>query len=281
MEISVINGIESIVVKNNYASAVISLLGGHITSFIPNGKSDLLWMSDKSAFEPGKAIRGGVPVCWPWFGDKAADLPKHGYVRTEMWYLRSHAELADGSSVVTLEITDKDLKFAKAEFPFTLQITFYIGKHLEISLTAINEGDVPVEAPAALHSYFAVSDISNVKVTGLEGVTFSDRVAGADPAWQSEMTTLVIDREVDRLYTGTAGAVVLNDNGKKIRIEKTGSNSSVVWNPWIAKSSKMEDFSSEGYRTMLCIEALAAFEDTRVLHPGVAVTLTQKIFPGE
>ena len=280
MEITVINGIESIVVKNDHASAVISLLGGHITSFIPAGKSDLLWMSDKSAFEPGKAIRGGVPVCWPWFGDKAPGLPKHGYVRTEMWYLRSHAELADGSTTVTLEITDKDLKFVKADFPFTLQMTFYIGKHLEISLTAINEGDIPVEAPAALHSYFAVSDISNVKVCGLENVTFSDRVCGADPFPQSEKESLVIDREIDRLYIGTAGAVVIKDNDRLIRIEKSGSNSSVVWNPWIAKSSKMEDFAPEGYRTMLCVEALAAFEDTRVLHPGVAVTLTQKIFPG-
>ena len=280
MEIEVINGIESIVVKNDHASAVISLLGGHITSYVPNGGSDLLWMSGKSSFEPGKAIRGGVPVCWPWFGDKAPELPKHGYVRTEMWYLRSHAELTDGSTVVTLEITDRDLKFAKAEFPFTLQITFYIGKHLEIALTAVNEGDVPVEAPAALHSYFAVSDIENVKVCGLENVKFSDRVCGADPFPQSEKESLIIDREIDRLYIGTAGAVLLNDNGRTVRIEKSGSNSSVVWNPWINKSSKLDDFASEGYRTMICIEALAAFEDTRVLHPGVAVTLTQKIFPG-
>ena len=280
MEITVINGIESIVVKNNFAEATISLLGGHITSFIPAGKEDILWMSSKSAFAPGQAIRGGVPVCWPWFGDKAAGLPKHGFVRNEMWYLRSHAELADGSSVVTLEITDRDIKFAKPEFPFTLQITFYIGKHLEISLTAVNEGDTPVEAPAALHTYFAVSDIENVKISGLENVTFSDRVCGADPAPQSEKDTLVINREVDRLYTGTSGAVTLNDAGKAVKIEKTGSNSTVVWNPWIDKSSKMDDFVPGGYRNMVCIEALAAFEDTRVLHPGVAVTLTQKITPG-
>ena len=129
MEIITVNGIETLVIKNDFAEATISMLGGHITSFIPNGKKDLLWMSEKSEFVPGSAIRGGVPVCWPWFGDKAEGLPKHGFVRNEMWYLRSHADLPDGRTVVTLEITDKDVKFAKPEFPFTLQITFYIGKH--------------------------------------------------------------------------------------------------------------------------------------------------------
>ena len=277
MEITTVNGIETIIVKNNFATAAISMLGGHLTSFVPNGKKDILWMSDKNEFVPGTAIRGGVPVCWPWFGDKAQGLPKHGFVRNEIWYLRSHAELADGSTVVTLEITDKDVKFAKPEFPFTLQITFYIGKHLEITLSAVNEGDVPVTAPCALHTYFAITDVDDVKISGLENVKFSDRVVGADPALQSESSALAIDREIDRLYVDTASSVTVSDKERKILVEKTGSNSTVVWNPWIGKTLKMADFHPEGYRTMVCVEALAAFDDARVLHPGVAVTLTQKI----
>ena len=277
MDIKVVNGIESGVVENEFASAVISLLGGHIISFVPKGKKDVLWMSSKSAFVPGTAIRGGVPVCWPWFGDKAPELPKHGFVRNEMWYLRSHSDLPDGSSVVTLEITDKDVKFATPEFPFTLQMTFYIGKHLEMTLTAINDGDVPVTAPAALHTYFAVSDISDVKVYGLENVRFSNRVAGADPALQSESAPLAVDREIDRLYVDTAGTVTVTDAERTIRIEKCGSNTSVVWNPWIDKSSKLPEFDADGYLHMICVEALAAFDDTRVLHPGVPVSITQKI----
>jgi D-hexose-6-phosphate mutarotase len=281
MENIIVNGVETLLVKNDFATATISLHGGHITSFVPNGKKDILWMSEKSDFAPGAAIRGGVPVCWPWFGDKGEGLPKHGFVRNEMWYLRSHAELADGRTVVTLEITDKDVKFAKPEFPFTLQITFYIGKHLEISLTAVNEGDVPVVAPCALHTYFAISDVDDVVVKGLEKVEFSDRVAGADPALQSECTDLRIDREIDRLYVNTASAVTVTDKERTIKVEKTGSNTTVVWNPWIEKSSKMADFAAEGYRSMLCVEALAAFDDARVLHPGVAVTMTQKISVAE
>ena len=281
MENIIVNGVETLLVKNDFATATISLHGGHITSFVPNGKKDILWMSEKSDFAPGAAIRGGVPVCWPWFGDKGEGLPKHGFVRNEMWYLRSHAELADGRTVVTLEITDKDVKFAKPEFPFTLQITFYIGKHLEISLTAVNEGDVPVVAPCALHTYFAISDVDDVVVKGLEKVEFSDRVAGADPALQSECTALRIDREIDRLYVNTASAVTVTDKERTIKVEKTGSNTTVVWNPWIEKSSKMADFAAEGYRSMLCVEALAAFDDARVLHPGVAVTMTQKISVAE
>ena len=277
MEITTVNGIESIVIKNDHASATVSLLGGHITSYIPVGKSDLLWLSDKSDFEPGKAIRGGVPVCWPWFGDKAEGLPKHGFVRTEMWYLRSHADLDDGSTVVTLEITDRDVKFFKPEFPFTLQMTFYIGKHLEITLTAINDGDIPVKAPVALHTYFSVSDISDVRIAGLDGASFSDRVAGADQTPQTQVGDIIIDGEVDRLYTDTADTVVISDAHRSIKVEKSGSRTCVIWNPWIGKSSRMHDFSAEGYRTMVCAEALAAFEDTRVLHPGVAVSITQKI----
>ncbi|MBR2632226.1 MAG: D-hexose-6-phosphate mutarotase [Lentisphaeria bacterium] len=277
MEITTVNGIESIVVENSFSSAVISLLGGHITSFVPAGKSDLLWMSNKSEFAPGKAIRGGVPVCWPWFGDKAPGLPKHGFVRNEMWYLRSHADLADGSTVVTLEITDRDVKFFKPEFPFTLQMTFYIGKHLEITLTAINEGDVPVEAPVALHTYFSVGDIADVKISGLDKVQFSERVVGADPALQTQHGDIIIDREVDRLYVDTADTVVIRDAERKIIIEKSGSRTCVVWNPWIEKSSKLPDFADGGYRNMVCVEALAAFDDTRVLHPGVPVSITQKI----
>ena len=132
---------------------------------------------------------------------------------------------------------------------------------------------------SALHTYFAVSDISNVKISGLENVRFSNRVVGADPAFVSESEPLTIGCEVDRLYVDTASAVTITDSGKKraIKIEKTGSNSSVVWNPWIAKSAKMADFAPEGYRSMVCVEALAAFDDARLLYPGVTLSITQKI----
>ena len=279
MKTSIYNGIEIVEINNPLASAKIALAGGHIMSYIPAGGSELFWMSEKSDFEYGKAIRGGIPVCWPWFGDKTGEANKHGYVRNEKWSVKAAAELKDGSTLLTLELTDKDLKFSKAAFPFAVQMTFYIGKHLEVTLSACNLGDVPVETASALHTYFAVSDIANVKISGLENVMFSNRVAGADPAPVSESEALVIDREIDRLYIDTASAVTITDsgNGKIIRIEKCGSNSSVVWNPWIAKSSKMADFTAGGYRTMVCVEALAAFDDARILYPGVVCSITQKI----
>ncbi len=279
MKTSIYNGIEIVEITNPLASAKIALAGGHIMSYIPAGGSELFWMSEKSDFEYGKAIRGGIPVCWPWFGDKPGEANKHGYVRNEKWSVKAVAELKDGSTLLTLELTDKDLKFSKAAFPFTVQMTFYIGKHLEVTLSACNQGTEPVETASALHTYFAVSDIANVKISGLENVSFSDRVVGADPSLVSESEALVIDREIDRLYVDTASAVTITDsgNGKVIKIEKCGSNSSVVWNPWIAKSSKMADFTADGYRTMVCVEALAAFDDARMLYPGVVSSITQKI----
>ena len=279
MQTELYDGIEIVKISNPHAEAKISLAGGHIISYIPNGGSELFWMSSKSDWEYGKAIRGGIPVCWPWFGDVPGESNKHGFVRNEKWSVKAVAELKDGSTLLTLELTDRDLKFYKASFPFVVQMNYYIGKHLEVTLSACNMGDEPVTAATALHTYFAVSDIANVKISGLENVMFSDRVAGSDPTLQKESEPLVIDREVDRLYVDTASAVTICDCGSKkaIKIEKTGSNSSVVWNPWIAKSSKMADFAPEGYRSMVCVEALAAFDDARVLYPGVMVSITQKI----
>ena len=279
MQTELYNGIEIVKISNIHAEAKIALAGAHIMSYIPAGGSDLLWMSSKSDFEYGKAIRGGIPVCWPWFGDKAGESNKHGFVRNEKWSVKAVADLKDGSTLLTLELTDKDLKFYQAAFPFAVQMTFYIGKHLEVTLSACNLGSEPVEVASALHTYFAVSDISNVKISGLENVRFSNRVVGADPAFVSESEPLTIGCEVDRLYVDTASAVTITDSGKKraIKIEKTGSNSSVVWNPWIAKSSKMADFAPEGYRSMVCVEALAAFDDARLLYPGVTLSITQKI----
>jgi D-hexose-6-phosphate mutarotase len=279
MQTELYNGIEIVKISNVHAEAKIALAGAHIMSYIPAGGSDLLWMSSKSDFEYGKAIRGGVPVCWPWFGDKSGETNKHGFVRNEKWSVKAVAELKDGSTLLTLELTDKDLKFYQAAFPFTVQMTFYIGKHLEITLSACNLGVEPVEAASALHTYFAVSDISNVKISGLENVSFSNRVAGADPALTTESEALEIACEVDRLYVDTASAVTITDSAEKrvIKVEKCGSNSCVVWNPWIAKSSKMADFAPEGYRSMLCVEAVAAFDDARLLYPGAVVSITQKI----
>lgn len=279
MKTSIYNGIEIIEISNSFASAKIALAGAHIISYTPAGGSELFWMSEKSDFEYGKAIRGGIPVCWPWFGDKPGEANKHGYVRNEKWSVKAVADLKDGSTLVTLELSDKDLKFSKAAFPFNVQMTFYIGKHIEVTLTACNLGDEPVETASALHTYFAVSDISNVKISGLENAEFSNRVVGADPAPVSESEAVVIDCEVDRLYINTSSAVTITDsgNGKVIKIEKCGSNSTVVWNPWIAKSSKMADFAADGYRTMVCVEAVAAFDDARILYPGVVSSITQKI----
>jgi glucose-6-phosphate 1-epimerase len=256
-------------IRNEAAGSAVCLMGGHVLSYQPHGQEPVLWMSGKSRFEEGKPIRGGIPVCWPWFGTQApaAGMPHHGFVRTLMWEVRD-AEALDGATRVRLGLKDSEETRALWPHRFDLRIGVTVGERLRVELTARNTDSEPWSFSGALHSYFSVSDIVRVKVRGLEGCRYVTKVE--EPPENRQQGPVTIGAEVDRVYTDTAAECVIEDPGlrRRIRVAKEGSRTTVVWNPWIDKSRRMEDFGDEEYHGMLCVETANAGKEVIALAPG-------------
>ena len=275
------SGLEIVSVSNKYASAKITTNGAHIFEYIPVGEKDLLWVSKKAFFAPGKPIRGGVPVCWPWFGASLIEgRPGHGFVRVEEWQISEISELASGATKLVFTL-DSDMKqFPMADFPFTVNMIFTIGKQLEMTLIMVNKGKEPVKIGAALHTYFAISDINKVAVTGLDKCSYLDHKVGAAKfEGNIQEGDVKVTSEIDNVYYPASGATEIVDPGwgRIITVEKSGSDSTVVWNPWVEKATTMADYSPEEYTEMICVESANAKCDPRILLPGVPHQISQKI----
>lgn len=265
-------------IENAHASASVCLLGGHVLTFQPHTQEPVLWMSQHSSFELGQPIRGGIPVCWPWFGAHPSDpnYPSHGFARRCLWNVLDTAVTGDGATCLRLALPDSDGIRAMWPQPFSLELAVVVNASLRVSLTMRNLGSAPVKHTCALHSYFAVSDVANVRVRGLEGHVFIDTV-GPQPRQRREQNgPITFAGETDRVYVDTADDCLIDDPGLKhsIRVAKQGSRSTVVWNPWIAKSARMEDFGDDEYPGMVCVETTNAADDAVTLTPGAAHELT-------
>ena len=272
-------GITAVKLTNDFGETSLTLHGAHVMSYIPKGAVPVLWMSEKSMFAAGEPIRGGIPVCWPWFGpDVTGKFGGHGYARVSQWNMISATQTPAGKTSVTLELTDRDVDAKFAPQPFKLELSVTLGSSLTVALKIYNTGTSDLAYSGALHSYFNVADSSVIKVRGLEDCEYTDKVLNVDGVQEG---AIVIDREIDRVYRRTSGIVNVEDPvfGRVIRIAKSGSTSTVVWNPWIEKSKKMPDFGDEEYHTMVCVEAAnaSAAADDRVLAPGAMAELRQMI----
>ena len=263
------HGFPAIRIKNQFSSALISLYGGHVIEFLLPGHEPVLWMSKASKFENGAAIRGGVPVCFPWFG--AAPEGKsgsHGFVRNTMWDIDACGITPDGGNFASLIFKCRE---------FELYYTVTAARELTLSLEIYNSGADVLEFSGALHTYFNISDTENVYVENLDGLFFMDSVTGDQGV---QYGSLVIDREIDRVFRG-CGSTRIVDNGFKrtIIVDKYGSDSTVIWNPWIEKSKRMPDFGDEEYHSMLCIEAakVPKIGDKGLLTEGQLCELRQVI----
>ena len=256
-------------VANRYGTGVVSLYGAHVLSWIPAGGAEVLMLSEKSAWQIGEPIRGGVPVCWPWFGGAAK--PSHGIARRNLWELRAAEAEADGSDTVELVF--------ETEEPHPLRATFRVnfGASLRMSLTTLNCGASACRVGGALHTYFAVSDIGKVTLSGLENAGWLDTVGGTREC-PGMPGPVVCEAETDRVYH-SAAPVLLRDAGwdRAFRIAKEGSEETVVWNPWIEKARRMPDFGDGEYQKMLCVEA-ANIPGVEI-EPGKSHTLTQIVTP--
>lgn len=270
------NGFTYIDVNNRHATACFCTHGAHALSYVPHGQKPVLWLSDHAAFRAGKAIRGGIPICWPWFGSHPSDdsLPSHGFARTSEWELVA----VSGSEEVTeltFELTDSEVSREIWDWQFRLRLCATIGSVLTVALTTENNDQKPMPLTQALHSYFTVSDIVNLAVSGLENTDYLDQVG--ETQRKTQVGSITFEGEVDRDYLDTQSECVIHDSGfkRQIHIAKEGSNSTVVWNPWIDKAARMADFGDDEYRTMVCVETTNATEfDTVLLQSGAVHTLS-------
>ena len=271
-------------VANQHALANIALQGAHIATFQPRGEEPVIWLSPFAKFAPGKSIRGGVPICWPWFGAHKTDskLPGHGFARTVPWDVLETKALTDGSTFLSFGLIENETTRAQWPNASTVRLEVTVGKALRVELITTNTGKSAFELSEALHTYFQISDVAKVTIRGLDAREYLDKVQ--DFARFTQKHGIVIESEVDRVYVNTPDDCVIEDKGlgRAIRIAKYGSLSTVVWNPWTEKADKMGDFGENGHRGMVCVESGNAMENVVTLDPGethklVAVYSVEKL----
>lgn len=252
-----------VAVGNSQASATIALQGAHVMTWTPRGEQPVLWLSRFAKFAAGKSIRGGVPICWPWFGPHASEpkYPAHGFARTVMWKVIESQGLRDGRIRLVFELIQDEVTRGFWPHSTEAQYIVTVGSSLELELITRNTGKTAVTIGGALHTYFAVDDVRDCALHGLGDCPYLDKVDGGKEKVQAG--PVVIDAEVDRIYLDSTADILVDDPGlkRRIRVSKRGSNSSVVWNPWTEKAAAMGDFGPNGYLNMVCVESSKAATD--------------------
>jgi D-hexose-6-phosphate mutarotase len=272
-------GMPRAVIQNQLSSAEVYLHGAHVTGFCPQGGQPVLWLSERASYRPDNAIRGGIPVCWPWFGPHPSNpsLPQHGFARTSDWAVSGTGELSGGETEIRLRLRENQNTAGMWPHAFRLELRVVAGTGLKVELTATNTGNESVEIGGALHSYFLVGDAGGISIGGLDGRRYMDQLDGH--RIKQTRGTVRVDGEVDRIYLDTVDQCLIDDPvlNRRLLIGKSGSDTTVVWNPWVDKSRRMDDFPDEGYRSMVCVETTNAAGDVRTLRPGQHHTLSQTI----
>jgi D-hexose-6-phosphate mutarotase len=269
-------GFITIQVTTPFSTASIALQGAHVMTWQPKGQKPVIWLSSKAKFAPGKSIRGGVPLCWPWFGPHAteAGYPGHGFARTIPWSLFDASKLPDGRVRLEFKPVMNDAALAQWPHASTVRNVVTVGQELVIGLSTRNNGTAPFQLGQALHTYFQIGDISQASIAGLEGCAYIDKVDGGKRKKQKGAVSF--KGEMDRVYLGTAGCCGIIDPVLKrtLLITSTGSRSTVVWNPGAEKAAKMGDFGKQGENKMVCVETANAADDVITLAPGETHRMT-------
>jgi len=264
------NELVFLTVSNKYADADICLYGAHITSFRPANSSEILWMSPDSLFEVGKPIRGGIPVCFPWFGPHKSDaqLPQHGFGRLMYWEVISTLTLANGETKVVLQLSSSEETKAYWPYDFLAQLTVVVGSTLKVILKVTNTSSDTFEYGCALHSYFALSSIENLGIEGLQNTTYYNQLTGENGLQEEEI--LHVYEPLTRHYLDTESPVMIEDTvfRKKVRVAKEGSKVTTVWNPGEEASRAIVDLPDDGYETFVCVETVNAFTNLISLSAG-------------
>lgn len=275
-----------ICINNVHASAKLFLQGAHVTHFQPHDKPNLLWISSEVEYKTGKAIRGGVPICWPWFGDLArnpavvqqqyatTDLPAHGSARSHHWQLASIETLDNAATALTLVIMSDELSDIPMPSGIALSLRVIIGPELSLELTCSNQSSDEFSYSNALHTYLPIEDLSNVQVRGLEDCRYIDTLQN----WQenTQVGPLQIAGETDRIYLGDIGNLIVEDASRHLQL-KSNSHSLVAWNPWADKAERLSAFGNQDYWQMLCLETAQIMDDCISLRPGESHTCRMEL----
>ncbi len=264
-----------ITIENEYAKAKVSVYAAQVLSFQPAGaEADLMFVSENAYYQPGKATKGGIPICWPWFGPdlEGQGRASHGFVRNRMWTLLSTEAVAEGTKVRLGVSADEETKKVWPH-SFELVMEIVVGRTLTVALITDNTGESTFSITQAFHSYFTVGDINQVKVLGLEDTSYLDKVDEGKEKMQ--VGAIAFSSETDRIYTDVKPELVIEDGalGRRIRISSTGSKTAIVWNPWKEISVKMADLEEQDYSRFVCVETANAADDVVEIAPNSAYRL--------
>lgn len=275
-----IGQLEALEVHHPLFEATLVLQGAHLTRFAPKDEPDWLWLSPTARYQPGKAIRGGIPVCWPWFGDPDKNPPEvrkrirsasaHGFARTALWKLEDVRESAHEVEIclsldANEDFTDDWNGHALALMTFNFSI-----RGCQLALTTTNLGTEPLAFSQALHTYLPTPDVSRSRVLGLGTSDYIDTLKNWEYCVQEG--PVYFAGETDRIYQCGEPLTVVTPAGSR-KLTAVGSDSTVVWNPGPGKAARLSDFPDAAWQTMLCVETANAAGDYRVLNEGQGHTL--------
>jgi glucose-6-phosphate 1-epimerase len=271
-------GLPKVRITTQASQADIYLHGAQLTSWRPTSSEDVIFLSKHSRFEEGKAIRGGIPICFPWFRAKTdnAQAPAHGFARTKTWGLDSIRQ-EDGSAVVTLSTESDETTRRWWPHDFHLLHRVTVGSELKLELTVTNTGSTSFRFEEALHTYHSVGDVEKIRITGLDRGTFLDNMDGNREKTQHGDVT--IQQATDNAYLNTDTTLELFDPvlRRSIQIAKKDSRSTVVWNPWENGAKSLSDLGDDEWRQFACVEATNILSCAIQLAPGEQHTITAKI----
>ncbi|MEX5362945.1 D-hexose-6-phosphate mutarotase [Pseudomonas guariconensis] len=275
-------------ITSNHAELLIAQQGAQVLSYQRLGEPPLLWLSDQAIFRQGKSVRAGVPVCWPWFGNlqrnpqavqamyQGEQAPAHGLARTRDWQLLGIEETAEGLRI------EFSLPEALGDLPgwpheVELKLLIEMGTQLKLTLSSFNQGNDNVTISQALHSYFAVSDVRQARVEGVENLGYIETLA--DWELRQQHSALGFAGETDRIYLQTPDLLKIVDPqwNRRITLHATGSRSAVIWNPWTDRARELADMADDGWQRMLCIETANVWDDVVNLAPGASHSLSVTI----
>ncbi|MCP5244589.1 MAG: D-hexose-6-phosphate mutarotase [Burkholderiales bacterium] len=263
-------GLPMIQVSTPKATALISIHAGQVLSYQPAGEDDILFLSHKAYYQDGKAIKGGAPICWPWFGPdpEGKGRPGHGFVRNRPWNVISTQAISDNSVKVTLGLSDTPETMDIWPHAFELTQEIVIGDSLNIALITRNTGSELFTITQGLHTYFKIGDITQTSVLGLQDCPYIDKVDNS--AEKTQTGEVTIASEVDRIYRNVSNTLIIDDKAlnRCIQILSQGNRTAVVWNPWEKISKEMADLEDADYQRFICVETTNAAHDVIGIAPG-------------
>lgn len=282
-------------IENALASALIALQGAQILAYTPKGEAPLLWVSEQAEFKRGQSLRGGIPVCWPWFGDPKRNpdplqkmlveqptatktTPAHGFVRTLDWQIDSLANNDESTDIVLRYSTVTNNSPTTWPHAAELRLAISVGKTLGIRLSTRNLDSQPLAITQALHTYFAISGIDQVAAGGFDGCRYIDTLD--DWREHRQHGDIRFTTETDRIYLDAPPQLYLRDDGwqRTIYLQAKNSASTVVWNPWIEKSLRLSQFAADAWQRIVCIETANVLDDMLVLPPGAEHSLELELW---